>query len=174
MRSISVKVGDRFAVGEDTVVEFDRVCGSSVRLNVDSLDEVSVLHRADAEPSEAELQEQLRELASGIASDLSVLEPERCKELLGVFVSDLFLSVTEQNRRENRRQRQAEGIAAAKARGVRFGRPAPPLPEDFEEYHQAWRDGRMSVREAADACGMSRSSFYNAAIRAEQSADCAV
>lgn len=120
------------------------------------------------------LQEKLKELAKEISSDLSVLEGAQSKELLSDFVSELFVSLAEQNRREERRRKQAEGIAAAKARGVRFGRPAPPLPDNFDEVYRAWQEGRMSLRQAASACGMAKGSFYNVAMRKEQSEERAV
>lgn len=121
-----------------------------------------------AKSDDKKLQSQLSDLAREIVSDLSDLEPARSKELLSDFVSELFLSMAQQNQREERRQRQAEGIAAARARGVRFGRPAPPLPDNFEEVHQAWRDGEISLRQAAKACGMPTSTFHGAAVRREQ------
>lgn len=120
-------------------------------------------------PDDETLQDQLKALAREIVAELSDLEPARSKELLGDFVSELFLSAAEQTRREEQRRRQAEGIAAAKARGVRFGRPAPSLPDNFDEVYQAWRDGTLSVRKAASACGMAESSFYSAATRRAQS-----
>lgn len=122
----------------------------------------------------ANLQTQLEALAKEIVSDLSSLEAAQRQELLGTFVSELFLAAAEQSRQETRRQKQAEAIAAAKARGVRFGRTAKPLPEKFDACYQAWRDGKLSLTEAADACGMVRSSFSRAAMRREQSADCAI
>ena len=117
-----------------------------------------------------EMQDQLKDLAREIVSDLSALGPEQSKELLGGFVSELFLAVAEQSRKEERRQKQAEGIAAAKAKGVRFGRPGKPLPENFDELHRAWRGGELSLQQAADACGIPRGTFYNAALRREQAA----
>ena len=56
-------------------------------------------------------------------------------------------------------------LRSGKAKGVRFGRPAKPLPDKFDEMHQAWRDGQMTLRQAANACGMPESSFYQAAVR---------
>ena len=64
----------------------------------------------------------------------------------------------------------AEGIAEAKARGVRFGRPAPVLPDNFDQVYQQWQEGALSVRKAAGACGMTESSFYYAATRKARSA----
>lgn len=174
MPSISVKSGDRLTVGSSAVIQVGPACGARVQLKIEAPEEVSVLRSPAGAPDGEELQEQLRELAREIASGLSGLEEAHSKELLATFVSELFLSAAEENRRAERRRKQAEGIAAAKARGVRFGRPAPPLPENFEECRRAWREGRMTVREAADACGMSRSSFYYAALRREKSEEEAV
>lgn len=117
-----------------------------------------------------ELRGQLKELAQEIVSSLSGLDPEQSRELLGGFVSDLFLSVAEQSRKEERRQKQAEGIAAAKAKGVRFGRPGKPLPDNFDEARRAWRAGELSLQQAADLCGIPRGTFYNAVVRREQTA----
>ena len=107
-----------------------------------------------------ELQTQLRELAKVIASGLSTLELNQSKELLGVFVSDLFLSVSDRERQEFRCQRQAEGIAAAKQRGVRFGRPSIPQPENFPELVEAWKKGRIPFYKAVESSGFSESTFY--------------
>ena len=117
-----------------------------------------------------ELRGQLKELAQEIVSSLSGLDPEQSRELLGGFVSDLFLSVAEQSRKEERRQKQAEGIAAAKAKGIRFGRPGKPLPDNFDEARRAWRAGELSLQQAADLCGIPRGTFYNAVVRREQTA----
>lgn len=131
----------------------------------------SVKVRFCSAEEQTELQAQLRELADEIASGLSSLEPTQSKELLGTFVSDLCLSVAEQERRAIRRQQQIEGIEAAKQRGVRFGRSRKPLPENFDECRRKWRNGEIKMCEAAEACGMAKSSFYEAAIRMEQSID---
>lgn len=113
-------------------------------------------------------QEALRRLAQDVVSEISGLDPSHGKELLGIFVSEMFRSVAEQERREERRARQAEGIAAAKAKGKKFGRPAKPLPENFYQVYQDWRDGKMVLREAADACGMPSATFYDKAIAYER------
>lgn len=65
-----------------------------------------------------------------------------------------------ENERDNIRQRQAEGIAAAKAKGVRFGKPMIPLPENFHELYQEWQESRISVEELARICNMGRSTIY--------------
>ncbi len=120
--------------------------------------------------NEERLHCKLDTLAGEIASDLSTISAARSKELLSDFVSDLFLAVANQRRQEENRRKQAEGIAAAKARGVRFGRTKRPLPENFDEICQAWREKRIPLQKAADACGMPPSSFYDAAMRQERSA----
>ena len=116
-------------------------------------------------PEKELLQTKLKELAEEISEDLSALEAEQGKELLSDFVSDLFLAAAKRRQQQERRRRQAEGIAAAKARGVRFGRAGMPAPENFDRLHQAWRNGQMTLGQAANACGMPESSFYNAAVR---------
>ena len=95
--------------------------------------------------------------------DMPLLDTRRGKDLLGTFVSDLVLQVLSfaaENERANIRQRQAEGIAAAKARGVRFGRPARRLPPEFPEICRRWRSGKLTLAEAAAACALPRSTFY--------------
>ena len=121
--------------------------------------------------AQADLEIQLRELAKELVSGLAVLEKSKSKDLLGAFVSDLFLLVAEQRQREVRRQKQAKGIAAAKAKGVRFGPKPGTMPDDFEELRQAWRNREMSLATAAELCGIPKTTFYDAAIRAEMSAN---
>ena len=94
--------------------------------------------------------------------DMPLLDTRRDKDLLGTFISDLVLQVLSfvaHSERDNIRRRQAEGIAAAKVNGVRFGRVPSPLPQDFPEIHKRWREGMMSTVEAARHCGMARSTF---------------
>ena len=98
--------------------------------------------------------------------DMPLLDTRRGKDLMGTFLADIvlaLLSYVAENERVNIRQRQAEGIAAAKARGVRFGRPPGPLPENFHEVYQKWRMKKISVTEAAKTCGMAQTTFYERA-----------
>ena len=98
--------------------------------------------------------------------DMPLLDTRTAKDLMGTFIADLvlqILSFVAENERENIRQRQAQGIAAAKARGVRFGRPRQEVPAEFEELCQAWLAKEISLREAAECCGMPKSTFYDAA-----------
>ena len=102
--------------------------------------------------------------------DMPLLDTRRGKDLMGTFLSDIVLQVLSfvaENERDNIRQRQAEGIAAAKARGVRFGRPPLPLPDNFHMLHQAWRGQKITLRQAARACGMPTGTFYSKAIKLE-------
>ena len=113
---------------------------------------------------QVEVQNQLRQMAREVVSQISALESLRTKELLGVFVSELFAVVAEADSKAKRRQRQAEGIAAAKARGVRFGRPSRPLPEGYPSAYRRWKAGAISGAAAARECGMPLSTFrYRAA-----------
>lgn len=73
-----------------------------------------------------------------------------------------------ENERANIKQRQAEGIAAAKSRGVRFGRPSIPLPDNFEQIRDDWRKGLISMNEAAALCGICPKTFYYKAVKTER------
>lgn len=82
------------------------------------------------------------------------------------FLADIvlaLLSYVAENERINIRQRQAEGIAAAKAKGIKFGRPPVPLPDCFDEVCRQWKTKKISMNVAAQLCGMTKSTFYNKA-----------
>ena len=100
--------------------------------------------------------------------DMPLLDTRRGKDLMGTFLSDIVLQVLSfvaENERVNIRQRQAEGIAAAKARGVRFGRLPKPLPPNFRTVYQRWKHGEITGTAAAKECGMPLSTFrYRAKI----------
>ncbi len=92
-----------------------------------------------------------------VVLDMPLLDTRRGKDLMGTFLSDIVLQVLSfvaENERTNIRQRQAEGIAAAKAKGVRFGRPPAPLPENFHHLYQQWKNGKITGTAAAKLCGM--------------------
>ena len=103
-----------------------------------------------------------------VVLDMPLLDTRRGKDLMGTFLSDIVLQVLSfvaENERTNIRQRQAEGIAAAKARGVRFGRPPKPLPAGFHSAYQNWKAGKITGTAAAKECGMPLSTFrYRAEI----------
>lgn len=111
--------------------------------------------------------------AAIVVLDMPLLDTRQGRDLTGTLIADIvlqLLSYVAQTERENIRARQAEGIAAAKARGVRFGPPPNAVPEGFEELRLAWRSKRMTLRAAAEACGMPKSSFRDAALRVEMAA----
>lgn len=107
-----------------------------------------------------------------VVVDMPLLDTRKEKSLLGTFISDIvlaLLSYVAENERINIRQRQAEGIAAAKARGVKFGRPSNPLPENFYDVHRQWREKRLTLKQAAKACSLPESTFYDKARALEKS-----
>ena len=122
-----------------------------------------------------DIQIQWRVLTKEIGADIFVidmplLDTRRGKDLMGTFLSDIvlqLLSFVAQNERENIRQRQAEGIAAAKARGVRFGRPELPLPLGFDYAYALWKQRVVTAAQAAEICRMPRSTFFHKAKQRE-------
>ena len=120
-----------------------------------------------------EIQEQWRAITKDkgvdiVVLDMPLLDTRRGKDLVGTFLADIVLQVLSfvaENERTNIRQRQAEGIAAAKARGVRFGRPPKPLPGGFHSAYQRWKARKITGTAAAQECGMPLSTFrYRAEI----------
>ena len=98
-----------------------------------------------------------------VVIDMPLLDTRRDKNLLGTFISDLvlqLLSFISENERTTIRQRQAEGIAAAKKRGVRFGRPTKEAPPNFDELIVKWQKKEMPLDEILRQYGMSESTFY--------------
>lgn len=126
--------------------------------------------------SYADLNEQWRIItkekgADIVVIDMPILDTRREKNLLGTLISDIVLtlfSYAAENERVNIRQRQAEGIAAAKARGVKFGRPELPPPDCFREVHSAWRKKKLTLKQAAEICGMPEGTFYAKARKLEE------
>ena len=118
-----------------------------------------------------EIQEQWRVLTKekGIdigVIDMPILDTRQGKDLLGTFIADLvlqILSFVAQTERENIRNRQAQGIAAAKKRGVKFGRPKKELPANFKKVVEKWQCKELSGRQAAKECGMPLSTFRSKA-----------
>lgn len=123
-----------------------------------------------------EIQEQWRILTKEKEIDICVidmplLDTRNGKDLIGTFIADLvlqILSFVAHSERENIRKRQAEGIAAAKNRGVKFGRPERPLPDNFNQVHQDWRNKKMTLQQAANACEMPVGTFYAKAVKIEK------
>ena len=105
-----------------------------------------------------------------VVLDMPLLDTRRGKDLMGTFLSDIVLQVLSfvaENERTNIKQRQSEGIAAAKAQGIKFGRPPLPLPDNFYEVHKAWRSKKITLKQAAEACNMPVGTFYGKARKFE-------
>lgn len=126
----------------------------------------------------AEIQNQWRILTKEIGIDICVLDmplldTRNGKDLMGTFIADLvlqILSFVAENERESIRKRQEQGIAAAKKRGVRFGRPQSKVPSNFKNIVKSWEDGNIKFDEVLKKCRMSKSTFYRRLreMRAEQ------
>lgn len=115
-----------------------------------------------------EIQKQWRLLTKDIGIDICVLDmpmldTRNGKDLMGTFIADLvlqILSFVAQSERENIKKRQTEGIAAAKAKGVKFGRPEKEVPDDFGKIVRAWEQKKLPLEEVLKKCGMSEATFY--------------
>lgn len=115
----------------------------------------------------AEILEQWRVItkvkkAAIVVLDMPLLDTRKEKDLIGTLVADLVLQIMSyfaQVERDFIKQRQAEGIAAAKARGVKFGRPRIPIPENFAEMKAKWQAGKISSRQAGKELGVSYHTF---------------
>jgi len=115
-----------------------------------------------------EIQNQWRILTKEIGIDVCVidmplLDTRQHKDLMGTFIADLvlqILSFVSQSERENIRKRQAQGIAAAKARGVHMGRPEKKVPENFPEIVKAWEKNKITFQEAMERSGLGKTTFY--------------
>ena len=116
----------------------------------------------------AEIQNQWRILTKEIGIDICVLDmplldTRNGKDLMGTFIADLvlqILSFVAENERENIRKRQEQGIAAAKKRGIRFGRPKTHIPDNFGEIVHKWESGQIKFGDAIQECNMSQATFY--------------
>ncbi len=116
-----------------------------------------------------EILEEWRKITKEIGADIQVIDMPLLNtnsthsDLTGVFISDLVLQIlayVAETEREFIKQRQAEGIAAAKQRGIKFGCQKAEVPDKFDEYYQMWENGETSLRKAADAIGMNYTTFY--------------
>lgn len=95
--------------------------------------------------------------------DMPLLDTRQEKDLMGTFIADLvlqILSFVAQSERENIKKRQAEGIAAAKAKGVRFGRPEKGVPDNFAAIIKLWEQKKLPLSEVLKHCNMSEATFY--------------
>ena len=119
----------------------------------------------------ADLNEQWRIItkekgADIVVIDMPLLDTRREKNLLGTFISDIvlaLLSYVAENERINIKQRQAERIAVAKTKGVKFGRPPRPIPDNFYEVYQQWKAKKITLKQAASLCEMPETTFFDKA-----------
>lgn len=98
-----------------------------------------------------------------VVLDMPLLDTRKDRDLTGELIADIvlqLLSYVAQSERENIKKRQAQGIAAAKAKGVRFGRPEVPMPDDFGTHLSKWEKGQITTSEALKLTGLSKSTFY--------------
>jgi DNA invertase Pin-like site-specific DNA recombinase len=98
-----------------------------------------------------------------VVLDMPLLDTSKNRDLTGTLIADIvlqLLSYVAQNERENIKKRQAEGIAAAKAKGVRFGRPKKEVPDDFAKIVKAWEDKRVHLSDVLKKCNISEATFY--------------
>ena len=115
-----------------------------------------------------DIQKQWRILTKDIGIDICVidmplLDTRNGKDLMGTFIADLvlqILSFVAQSERENIKKRQAQGIAAAKAKGIKFGRPEIPTPDGFDKHILKWEKGQITMSEILKMTGLSKSTFY--------------
>lgn len=101
-----------------------------------------------------------------VVLDMPLLDTRRGKDLMGTFLSDIVLQVLSfvaENEHKNIRQRQKEGIEAAMKRGVQFGRPQTPTPDNFRQVYERWLNKEISGEEAARLCNLARTTFYRRA-----------
>lgn len=148
--------------------DFDRPKYKELTARLRSGDLVYILSIDRLGRNYAEIQKQWQILTKDIGVDICVidmplLDTRNGKDLMGTFIADLvlqILSFVAQSERENIRKRQAEGIAAAKARGVRFGRPEVAVPKDFEACVLKWENREMSTSEVLCHTGLKKTTFY--------------
>ncbi|GFI46820.1 putative transposon Tn552 DNA-invertase bin3 [Lachnospiraceae bacterium] len=109
-----------------------------------------------------------------VVIDMPLLDTRRGKDLLGTLIADLvltLLSYVSENERSNIKSRQKEGIQAAKLRGVQFGRPEKPIPDNFRQIYDRWAAKEISAKEAAMQCGLTTDTFYRRARKYKKDMD---
>ena len=148
--------------------DFDRLSYKKLMKKLKAGDLLYVLSIDRLGRNYKEIQEQWRLLAQEKEIDICVLDmplldTRNGKDLMGTFIADLvlqILSFVAQSERENIKKRQAEGIAVAKAKGVKFGRPEKAVPEDFGKLIRIWEQKKISFSEVLKRCDISESTFY--------------
>ena len=148
--------------------DFDRLSYKKLMKKLKAGDLLYVLSIDRLGRNYKEIQEQWRLLAQEkeidiCVLDMTLLDTRNGKDLMGTFIADLvlqILSFVAQSERENIKKRQAEGIAVAKAKGVKFGRPEKAVPEDFGKLIRIWEQKKISFSEVLKRCDISESTFY--------------
>ncbi|MBE5872664.1 MAG: recombinase family protein [Lachnospiraceae bacterium] len=148
--------------------DFDRPMYRRLKEKLQPNDVVYVLSIDRLGRNYEEIQNQWRILTKELKADIcvldmSLLDTRRDKNLLGTFVADLvlqILSFTAENERNAIRERQRQGIAAAKARGVKFGRPRKKIPDEFESLILKWEKNMISINTVVEECNISKATFY--------------
>ena len=148
--------------------DFDRPMYKMLKAKLRESDVLYILSIDRLGRNYEEIQNQWRVLTKELKIDICVLDmplldTRRDKDLLGTFVADLvlqILSFTSENERNAIRERQRQGIAAAKARGIKFGRPGKKVPDDFGDLVKKWEKGALSADELSKQCDMSMATFY--------------
>jgi len=113
----------------------------------------------NAKTAAAALEGDPHDVARKLVSQIPLDEMSRSKELMDAFLSEMFIAVSKASSKEARRQRQAEGIAAAKERGTKFGCRRIEMPSYFDDVVEAWERGEISRAEAAENLGISKDTF---------------
>ena len=177
LEKIGVAAGNIY-MDKQSGKDFHRVCYEKMVLRLQKGDLLYIMSIDRLGRNYAEIQNQWRILTKEIGIDICVLDmplldTRNGKDLMGTFIADLvlqILSFVAENERESIRKRQEQGIAAAKKRGVRFGRPQSKVPGNFKNIVKSWEDGNIKFDEVLKKCRMSKSTFYRRLreMRAEQ------
>ena len=177
LQGIGIPDGNLF-VDKQSGKDFDRPAYKKMvrRMKKDDLLYIKSIDRLGRDYEEIQNQWRILTKEKGIdimVLDMPLLDTRRGKDLVGTFLSDIVLQVLSfvaENERTNIKQRQSEGIEAARLRGVRFGRPPKPLPINYHSAYQRWKQGEITGAAAARECGMPLSTFRYRAKSYEKSA----
>ena len=159
---------ENIVIDKQSGKDFERTGYKSLVENLKAGDLLYVLSIDRLGRNYEEIQNQWRILTKEKGIDIAVidmplLDTRNGQDLMGTFIADLvlqILSFVAQSERENIKKRQAEGIAAARAKGVHMGRPVKNPPENFGEYVRLWEKGKLNLTETAKHIGLSKSTFY--------------
>ena len=155
-------------IDKQSGIDFNRVAWQSLLNQLEKGDLLYVKSIDRLGRNYQEIQEQWRVLTKEkevdiMVLDMPILDTRNGRDLIGTFIADTVLSILSfvaQVERENTRQRQAEGIASAKAKGVRFGRPVKEAPENFDKIIKKRENGEMTLERALKLTGLKQSTFY--------------